>query len=87
MSKLIDGKAISKQIRQTIADEVKQLKSDHNLIPGLCVILVGEDPASKIYVRNKERACNEVGINSKVIRMNEQISEKELLKTIEQLNQ
>lgn len=87
MSKLIDGKAIAKHIRQTIKEEIKELKSQHNLIPGLCVVLVGDDPASTIYVRNKERACQEVGINSKVIRMDEQTSEKELLKTIEQLNQ
>lgn len=87
MSKLIDGKAIAKKFRQSIEEEIKELKNQHNLIPELCVILVGDDPASKIYVRNKERACKEVGINSKVIRMNEQISEIELLNTIEQLNQ
>ncbi len=87
MSKLIDGKAIAKKFRQSIEEEIKELKNQHNLIPELCVILVGDDPASKIYVRNKERACKEVGINSKVIRMDEQISEIELLNTIEQLNQ
>jgi methylenetetrahydrofolate dehydrogenase (NADP+)/methenyltetrahydrofolate cyclohydrolase len=86
MPELIDGKAIAKQIRQEIKEEIKELKTNHNLIPGLCVILVGEDPASKIYVRNKERACKEVGINSNVIRMGEDTPEKELLETIEKLN-
>ena len=63
MPELIDGKAIAKQIRQEIKEEIKELKTNHNLIPGLCVILVGEDPASKIMFVNKERACKEVGIN------------------------
>ncbi|HHU49069.1 MAG: bifunctional methylenetetrahydrofolate dehydrogenase/methenyltetrahydrofolate cyclohydrolase FolD [Caldicoprobacterales bacterium] len=87
MSKVIDGKAIANQIRHTIKEEVSALKTQHSLVPGLCVILVGDDPASKIYVRNKERACKEVGINSTVIRMDEQVAEKELLDTIERLNQ
>lgn len=87
MSKVIDGKAIANQMRHTIQEEVSALKTQHSLVPGLCVILVGDDPASKIYVRNKERACKEVGINSTVIRMDEQVAEKELLDTIERLNQ
>jgi methylenetetrahydrofolate dehydrogenase (NADP+)/methenyltetrahydrofolate cyclohydrolase len=84
---LIDGKNISKQIRKTIKDEIGKYKEKYNLIPGLSVILVGEDPASQVYVRNKERACREVGINSTVIRMKEETSEEELLATIHELNQ
>jgi len=87
MYNLIDGKTISKRIRNKIKNEIQMLENNHNLIPGLCVILVGNDPASETYVRNKERACKEVGINSTVIRMSEQTTEKELLETIERLNQ
>lgn len=87
MAALIDGKNISKQIRKTIKDEIGKYKEKYNLIPGLSVILVGEDPASQVYVRNKERACREVGINSTVIRMKEETSEEELLATIHELNQ
>ena len=86
MTQLIDGKAIAKEIRKNIKEEVVTLYNEYRLIPGLCVILVGEDPASQIYVRNKERACKEVGIHSTVIRMSEEVTEKELLETIERLN-
>ena len=86
MATIIDGKAIAKQIRQSIKEQTLAFKQEHGLAPGLSVILVGEDPASQVYVRNKERACTEVGIRSKVIRMDEQTSENELLKTIDELN-
>jgi methylenetetrahydrofolate dehydrogenase (NADP+)/methenyltetrahydrofolate cyclohydrolase len=86
MATIIDGKAIAKQIRQSIKEQTLAFKQEHGLAPGLSVILVGEDPASQVYVRNKERACEEVGIRSKVIRMDEQTSEYELLKTIDELN-
>jgi methylenetetrahydrofolate dehydrogenase (NADP+)/methenyltetrahydrofolate cyclohydrolase len=86
MATIIDGKAIAKQIRQSIKEQTLAFKQEHGLPPGLSVILVGEDPASQVYVRNKERACEEVGIRSKVIRMDEQTSEYELLKTIDELN-
>ena len=87
MAILIDGKNIAKQIRKTIKEEIWECKQQHNLVPGLSVVLVGEDPASQVYVRNKERACKEVGINSTVIRMKEDTSEEELLSTIHGLNQ
>ena len=87
MAILIDGKNIAKQIRKTIKEEIRECIKQHNLVPGLSVVLVGEDPASQVYVRNKERACIEVGINSTVIRMKEDTTEEELLSTIHGLNQ
>ena len=64
MPNIIDGKAISAAIRGEIAEKVKQLKAEKGIVPGLAVIIVGEDPASKVYVRNKHRACEEVGFAS-----------------------
>jgi methylenetetrahydrofolate dehydrogenase (NADP+)/methenyltetrahydrofolate cyclohydrolase len=86
MAKLIDGRALARQIRQELKEDILTLRNQHNLVPGLTVILVGDDPASHVYVRNKERACSEVGIHSNVIRMNAEVTEKELLDTIEGLN-
>lgn len=86
MATIIDGKAIASKIRQSIKEQTLAFKEEHGLAPGLAVVLVGEDPASQVYVRNKERACKEVGISSKVIRMDEQTSEIELLRTIDELN-
>jgi methylenetetrahydrofolate dehydrogenase (NADP+)/methenyltetrahydrofolate cyclohydrolase len=86
MAVIIDGKAVAKKIRESIKERVKALKQEHGLVPGLCVILVGEDPASQVYVRNKERACTEVGIHSTVIRMDASTTEEELLETIKRLN-
>lgn len=80
--KLIDGKAISAEIQERIKREVDTLDRK----PGLAVILVGEDPASCVYVRNKEKMCNKLGIQSFVYRLPEDTSEKELLDLIEELN-
>lgn len=85
MAKIIDGKAISAQIRAELAKEVETLKSD-GIAPGLAVIIVGEDPASKVYVRNKGRACAETGIYSEIIELPESTSEEELLAKIDVLN-
>ncbi len=84
MAKIIDGKTISSAERIKIADECNKLK-EKGITPGLAVIIVGEDPASTVYVRNKERSCIEVGFNSQVIRMPESIEEKELLAKISEL--
>ncbi len=81
----IDGKAIAQQKRADIAKEVTELKK-RGVIPGLAVILVGADPASEIYVRNKHKACNEVGIYSKEIHLGEETNEEELLALIDELN-
>ena len=83
--KIIDGKAISSAIRAEIKSEVETLIS-HGLTPGLAVIIVGNDPASKVYVRNKDRACKEAGIYSEVIELPEETTEAELLSHIDALN-
>ena len=84
---IINGTEISQIIRGEIANEVATLKSSHDLIPGLAVILVGDDPASAVYVRNKGRACAEVGIYSETITLSSTITQPELLGKISDLNQ
>ncbi len=86
MAKIIDGKAISATIREEITEEVKSFESENGFKPGLSVIIVGENPASKVYVRNKKLACEQVGFNSEVIEMPEDTSEDELLAVIDRLN-
>jgi methylenetetrahydrofolate dehydrogenase (NADP+)/methenyltetrahydrofolate cyclohydrolase len=83
---IIDGKKIAAELREELKKTVSELKSTYNAIPGLTVILVGEDPASKIYVKNKEKFAKEVGMNSEVIRYSADLKEKELLNKIEELN-
>lgn len=85
MAQIIDGKKISSELRAEIAEEVKAL-AKKGIVPGLAVIIVGEDPASKVYVRNKGRACGEVDIYSEIIEMPESTSEEELLGKIAELN-
>ena len=63
-AKLIDGKGIAKSIQQELTDEVAQLKEKHGIVPGLATVLVGDNPASKTYVRMKQKRCKEVGIHS-----------------------
>ena len=82
---IIDGKAISAQIRNEIRTEAEALTAQ-GVRPGLAVILVGSDPASQIYVRNKQKACEEVGFYSDTYTLAEQTTEKELLDLIEILN-
>ena len=86
MAEIINGKFVSAETRNRISKEVVQYKDEFNRTPGLAVILVGEDPASSVYVRNKHKACAEVGINSYQIMLPESTSEQELLKKIEELN-
>lgn len=83
---LIDGKAISAKIREEIAEEVKELKQTRGITPGLAVVIVGEDPASKVYVRNKHRACEQVGFASFGYELPANTSEEELLALIAKLN-
>lgn len=87
MSNIIDGKSIAEEIRTSIKEQVSKMKEAMNINPSLTVILVGDNPASQVYVRNKERACIEVGIDSNIIRMSEKTSEQELLDTIQKLNE
>lgn len=84
MAHIIDGKRIAKEMRAQIGEEVALLRRK-GVTPGLAVIIVGEDLASKIYVRNKERACAEVGFYSEVIRLPETVSQEALLAEIDRL--
>ena len=83
---IIDGKKISAVLREKLKEKVSKLKSIYNAVPGLTVILVGEDPPSKIYVKNKEKSAIEVGINSEVIRYPDNVEEKVILNKIQELN-
>ena len=85
MAEIIDGKKISTIIQEEVATEVEQLKKD-GVIPHLSVILVGDNPASSIYVKMKEKACKKVGISSETIKYEKSISEQELLQKIDTLN-
>lgn len=85
MGKIIDGKLISKSVKDKIAEEVQELKKS-GITPGLAVIIVGEDTASQIYVRNKQRACEEVGFESFKYELPESTTQNELLELIKKLN-
>ena len=81
---IIDGKKIAKDLIQNLKNEIKNLKN--NIKPHLVVILIGDNTASRIYVKNKEKSASEVGIKSKIIKFEINISEKDLVKKIEDLN-
>ncbi len=83
---IIDGKKYAQNLRQKISEHVKKLKKDHNITPGLAVIIVGQDPASQVYVRNKAKQTLEVGMNSYKYELAENISESEILALIKELN-
>ena len=83
---LIDGKKEAAELREKLKKEVLELKSKYNKVPGLTVILIGELAPSKIYVKNKEKSANEVGLKSEVIRYPETVDEKSVLNKIEELN-
>ncbi|WP_119270560.1 bifunctional methylenetetrahydrofolate dehydrogenase/methenyltetrahydrofolate cyclohydrolase FolD [Taklimakanibacter deserti] len=85
-AKIIDGKAYAEGLRARIANAVKELEAKHGLKPGLAVVLVGEDPASKVYVANKAKQTVEVGMNSWEHRLDASTSEKELLALVDKLN-
>lgn len=84
---LIDGKALAAKMQAALAEKTAQLKVDKGLTPGLVVILVGDDPASQVYVRNKERSALAAGFNSQVVRVPGSISQAELLELIGKYNQ
>jgi methylenetetrahydrofolate dehydrogenase (NADP+)/methenyltetrahydrofolate cyclohydrolase len=85
-AKVIDGKAYAEGLRVRIAKAVKELEAKHGLKPGLAVVLVGEDPASKVYVANKAKQTVEVGMNSWEHRLDAATSEKDLLALVDKLN-
>jgi methylenetetrahydrofolate dehydrogenase (NADP+)/methenyltetrahydrofolate cyclohydrolase len=84
-ARIIDGVAIGRDIRTEVAEEVAQLAA-RDIVPGLTVVLVGEDPASQVYVKMKSRRCEEAGMRSTTIRLPDDTSEAELLATIDRLN-
>ena len=86
MTGIMDGKAFAAELRGRVATAVSHLESSHGLIPGLAVVLVGEDPASEVYVRNKGKQTVEVGMASFKHRLSDQTTERELLVLIDQLN-
>ena len=85
MANLINGKEIAAKVKEDIAKEAENL-AEYGVTPGLAVIIVGDDPASKIYVRNKKKACEEVGFYSEEFALPEKTSQKELLALIDTLN-
>ena len=86
MANILDGTALSKEIRSEVAESTLNLKTLHNLTPGLAAVLVGDDPASAVYVRNKGKACDEVGIFSEVFRLPKDTTQESVLNLVEDLN-
>ncbi|MCG8331202.1 MAG: bifunctional methylenetetrahydrofolate dehydrogenase/methenyltetrahydrofolate cyclohydrolase FolD, partial [Chitinophagales bacterium] len=87
MDNLLDGKQLAKDIRAELAAEVEAIKKAGGKIPHLAAVLVGDDPASQVYVRSKVRSCEKVGFNSTLIRKPADASEAEILAAVEELNQ
>jgi methylenetetrahydrofolate dehydrogenase (NADP+) / methenyltetrahydrofolate cyclohydrolase len=87
MVRILDGKQLSEQIKVEIAREVAEIKSMGGNVPHLAAVLVGDDPASQAYVKNKVNSCNQCGFESTLIRKDESISERELLDIVHDLNQ
>lgn len=87
MSQLLDGKAVAATIRSEVAEQVADLVRDGGRPPGLAAVLVGEDPASKVYVGSKGRACEEVGMVSRTVQLPADLSQEALLATVDELNQ
>ncbi|WP_462271956.1 tetrahydrofolate dehydrogenase/cyclohydrolase catalytic domain-containing protein [Methanohalophilus sp.] len=83
---IIDGRAISKQIEAELTEEIASMKADAGMVPGLATILVGQDPASQLYVRLKHKACDRVGIYAEDQKLDASITQEELLDVIEDLN-
>ncbi len=86
MAKLLDGASVSKKLRDEVAAGVLEMQEKHNVTPGLAAVLVGDDPASAIYVRNKRRACDEAGMVSETFNLPASSSQEELLALIDNLN-
>ena len=83
---IIDGKMFAENLKEKIARKVKTLKINHNLTPGLAVVLVGTDPASQVYVRNKNKSTNAAGMNSFEYLMDDNVSEEDLIAKVKELN-
>ncbi len=85
-ARVLEGKVFAQQFKEDAAKRVERLRQEHGITPGLAVIIVGENPASQVYVRNKHKTCEELGIRSEVIAMPEDTSKDELLAKIDELN-
>lgn len=86
MAQIIDGKQVSRQVRERVSAETEKLKKK-GITPGLAVIIVGEDPASQVYVRNKEKACEEVGFYSEKFALSENTTQEQLNALVKELNE
>lgn len=87
MATIIDGKRISGEIRTELAEKTKAFETAHSIVPGLAVIIVGDDPASRVYVRNKHKACAEVGFYSEVHELPADTAQEQVIALIDRLNE
>ncbi|MBO5842781.1 MAG: bifunctional 5,10-methylene-tetrahydrofolate dehydrogenase/5,10-methylene-tetrahydrofolate cyclohydrolase, partial [Clostridia bacterium] len=87
MATIIDGKRISGEIRAELAEKTKDFEKTYHTVPGLAVIIVGEDPASRVYVRNKHKACAEVGFYSEVHELPSESTQDQVIALIDRLNE
>jgi methylenetetrahydrofolate dehydrogenase (NADP+)/methenyltetrahydrofolate cyclohydrolase len=85
-AEILDGRALAAQVRREVAEQAAALNAHTGVVPGLTVVLVGNDPASQVYVRNKEKACREAGMNGAVFRLSAETAETQLLSIIDELN-
>jgi methylenetetrahydrofolate dehydrogenase (NADP+)/methenyltetrahydrofolate cyclohydrolase len=86
-ARILSGKEIAKEIRKDLKVEIEELKAKHGIVPGLAVVLVGEDPASQVYVRSKVKTCGRLGVNSIEHRFDADYPESDLLALIDKMNQ
>lgn len=86
MTQIIDGRALASKFKEDLSAKVNRLQAEHGVVPGLVVLLVGDNPASQVYVRNKERSAQSAGFRSEVVCLPETISQQELLELIDQYN-
>lgn len=85
-ARILDGKALAQKVREDVAVEVARLKAETSSVPGLTVVLVGDNPASQVYVRNKQNACKAAGMNGTVERLPADVTQEALVATIDRLN-
>ena len=85
-AQIIDGKALAQEVRRQVTQEVSDFRAATGIVPGLTVILVGDDPASRVYVGSKEKASNQAGMSGNVLRLPVTVAQAELLSTIDRLN-
>ncbi|MDP8960947.1 MAG: bifunctional methylenetetrahydrofolate dehydrogenase/methenyltetrahydrofolate cyclohydrolase, partial [Actinomycetota bacterium] len=83
---ILDGRALAQRLRERIAEETAKLRVEHRLLPGLAAVLVGDDPASQIYVNNKHRACEAVGMYSRQIKLPSSTNPQQLDAVVDELN-